>query len=81
MVIDLVLPDEVGPFIATLGLAKGTVSPPPNRGTLLAVFDLPLTDGYYFYIVFRIVLDKTGNISKNWPSLPFFLLRTTTTDQ
>lgn len=76
LVVDLVLPDDIGPFYATLALVKGDVSPEESRGNLLTpTFVLPLSnDGYKLTIVLRAVRNREGGTS-NWPPFPFFLLR------
>lgn len=76
MVVNLVLPDIIRPIYATLGISVGNVTAPPHRGTLIGVFELPISGDRFFYMVLRSVLDKDGNASTNWPSFPFFLLRT-----
>lgn len=79
MVVDLVLPDEVGPFYATLSLAKGDVAPEESRGTLLTpTFVLPLSSGDKLAIVLRAVRSRDTNVAANWPPFPFFLLRIAT---
>lgn len=76
MVVDLVLPDDVGPFYTTLSLVAGEIVAPDDRGTLLRpVFGLPVNSGHKLAFVSRLVRNREDGTPANWPPFPFFLIR------
>lgn len=73
MVVDLVLPEGIGPFFVTLALAREEVGS-SGGGHLTLV--LPLNEGGRLIIAVRPVGLAAGATTANWPPFPFFLLRT-----
>lgn len=73
MVVDLVLPDEIGAFYVTLSLARGHAAVQP--GAFLTLI-LPLNEERRLIIAARSVGLTAGATKANWPPFPFFLLRT-----
>ena len=68
MVVDLVLPDDIGPFYVTLSLAREEVATPPGAHLTLV---LPMDDGRRLIIAVRPVGLTAGATSANWPPFPF----------
>ncbi len=76
MVVELILPDDVGPFYLTLTLSKGDIVAEESQGSLLTpTIVLPLNSGYKLIFVLRSVQSRNGDEPVIWPPFPFFLCR------
>jgi hypothetical protein len=76
IVVNLALPEEIGPFYATLSLIKSSASLPQAAGPLLVpMLVLPLEASLSLALTIRPVLDAAGEGTTSWPPFPFFLLR------
>ena len=77
MLVDLVLPNDVPPFVMSLAIAKEHPGAAENDGTLITNrFVLPLNAGRYFVFLLRAVVPKSQGEDIRWPSFPLFLMRT-----
>jgi len=77
MLVNLVLPDNITPFVMTLALAKEDIAPSgPDKSQITPRFILPLRSGYKLTFLLRTVLPKDENTQINWPPFPFFMMRT-----
>ena len=76
MLLNLVVPNNIGPFFITLALLKGQLDPEEPDDSRIARFILPLNSGYKLTFVLRSVRQRDQNTPANWPPFPFFLLRT-----
>lgn len=77
MLVNLVVPDNISPFVMTLALAKEEVGPTESDGSQITPrFILPLSSGYKLTFLLRAVQPRDEETPANWPPFPFFLLRT-----
>ena len=77
MLVNLVLPDSVPPFVVTMALGKTNPGPAEDDGSLITNrFILPLNSGHFFVFLLRAVLPRTAGAVSSRPSFPLFVLRT-----
>lgn len=77
MLVNLVLRDNITPFVMTLALAKEHIYSSGQDPTQITPrFILPLQSGYKLTFLLRSVLPTDKYLQVNWPPFPFFMLRT-----
>ena len=77
MLVNLILPDNISPFVMTLALAKEDVGSSESDGAQITPrFILPLSSGYNLTFLLRAVQPRDEKTQTNWPPFPFFIMRT-----
>jgi hypothetical protein len=76
MLVDLVIPDGIGPFVVALALLKGEMPKEPPDQLPIARFILPLESGHKLTFALRPVKRIIESTLANWPPFPFFILAT-----